>query len=496
MQPSNTDIQTELVFKETTELAQLIRNKQYSAVEVLEAHLAQIDKYNPKINAVVTLDIENAKIQAKAADEALSRGEFAGALHGVPMTIKDVYETQGIRSSYGVPGNSNYIPKQDATVVTKLKQAGAIIFGKTNVPINSYDWQCEHPDFGRTNNPWNLNCTPGGSSGGAAAALAAGFTPLEVGSDVGGSIRIPAHFCGVFGIRPTEQSVSGMGHVRIQDYPRCARNLIAYGPMARSVSDLKLVLPLLRGIDSQNWEIPPVPWVGENQVKELKGLKVAFTQELGGVPVDSDTKQCLQNLVRNLEIAGCHIEEITPTEFDFNEALEVWGHIQGFELSPFLPGLIKNTPLRKILPYFYWRNFFDGSVVSTSLAQGMGMDALGYFEALTKRDYLIATMEKFLIDWDIWLCPVSPTPAFTHRRRGSAFEIEGKTVPYSLAQGMYNNTTTIAANPIVTLPIGKSTQGLPIGVQVHAKRWSDARLLDISELIVQLIGGFEKPSGF
>ena len=495
MQTSKKTIDNELVFKETTEIAQLIRDKQFSVVEVLEAYLAQIDKHNTNINAVVTLDIENAKIQAKAADEALSRGELWGALHGIPMTIKDVYDTQGIRSSYGIPGNSNYIPKQDATIVTKLKQAGAIIFGKTNVPTNSYDWQCEHPDFGRTNNPWNLNCTPGGSSGGAAAALAAGFTPLEIGSDAGGSIRVPAHFCGIFGIRPTEQSVSGIGHVRKENYPRI-RNLVSYGPMARSISDLKLVLPLLRGVDFEDWEVPPVPWVRENQIKELKGLKVAFTQELGGVPVSSDTKKCLQNLVQKLESAGCYIEEITPTEFDFNEALEVWGHIQGFEISPLLPGLIRNTPLRKILPYFYWRDFFDDSPLSTGLAKGMGMDALGYFQALIKRDYLIAAMEKFLTNWDIWLCPVSPTPAFTHRRRGTPFEIEGKTVPYTLAIGMYNNTTTTAANPIVSLPMGKSSEGLPIGVQVHGKRWSDARLLDISELIVEVVGGFEKPSGF
>ncbi|AFY55473.1 amidase, Asp-tRNAAsn/Glu-tRNAGln amidotransferase A subunit [Rivularia sp. PCC 7116] len=486
----------ELIFKQATELAQIINDKQYSTVEVLEAHLAQIDKHNNDINAVVTLDIENAKIQAKAADEALSRGESWGVLHGIPVTIKDVYETQGIRSSYGIPGNSDYIPKQDATVVTKLKQAGAIIFGKTNIPTNSYDWQCEHPDFGRTNNPWNLNCTPGGSSGGAAAALAAGFTPLEVGSDVGGSIRVPAHFCGVFGIRPTEQSVSGIGHIRIENYPHSVRNLVSYGPMARSIADLKLVLPLLRGSDLQNWEVPPVPWVRENQIAELKGLKIAFTQEIGGVPVSGDTKKCLQNLASSLEAAGCHIEETTPAEFDFDEALQVWGHIQGFELSPVLPGLIKNTPLRKILPYFYWRYFFDDSPVSTSLAQGMGLSANGYFQALTKRDYLISTMEKFLTDWDLWLCPVSPTPAFSHRRRATPFEIEGKTVPYSLAIAMYNNTTTVAANPIVTLPIGKSQEGLPIGVQVHGKRWSDKRLLDISELIVQVIGGFEKPNGF
>ena len=496
MQISKNTIDNELNFKETTELAQLIRDRQCSAVEVLEAHLAQIEKYNGDINAVVTLDIENAKNQAKAADEALSCGKLGGALHGIPLTIKDAYETQGIRSSFGIPGNSNYIPKQDATTVTKLKQAGAIIFGKTNIPTNCYDWQCNHPDFGRTNNPWNLNCTPGGSSGGAAAALAAGFTPLEVGSDVGGSIRLPAHFCGVFGIRPTEQSVSGIGHIRIEGYPRCIRSLVAYGPMARSIADLKLVLPLLRGVDSQNWEIPPVPWVVDNQVKELKGLKVAFSQELGGVPVSSDIKQCLQKLVRDLEAAGCHVEETTPPEFDFDEALEVWGHIQGFELSPLLPGLIKNTPLRKILPYFYWRYFIDNSPVSTSLARGMGLDASGYFQALTQRDNLISSMDKFLSDWDIWLCPVSPTPAFTHRRKGTPFEFEGKTVPYSLAIGMYSNTTTLAANPIVSLPMGKSSEGLPIGVQVHAKRWSDARLLDIAELIVEVIGGFEKPSGF
>lgn len=488
----------ELIFKQATELAQLIGNKKCSAVEVLNAHLAQIDQHNGDINAVVTLDIENAKIQAIKADEALSKGEVLGTLHGIPMTVKDVYETQGIRTSYGIPGNSNYIPKQDATVVSKLKQAGAIIFGKTNIPTNSYDWQCEHPDFGRTNNPWNLDCTPGGSSGGAAAALASGFTPLEVGSDVGGSIRVPVHFCGVFGIRPTEQSISGIGHIRMEGYPRSVRSLVSCGPMARSIADLKLILPVLRGIDSRNWQIPPVPWVMENPENqiELKGLKVAFTQEIGGVPVDSDTKQCLQNLVSKLESAGCSVEETTPTEFDFNEALEVWGYIQGFELSPVLPGLIKNTPLRKILPYFYWRYSFDNSPVSSNLAKGMGLDASGYFQALTKRDNLISKMDKFLTDWDIWLCPVSPTPAFTHRPRSKPFEIEGKTVPYSLAIAMYNNTTTVAANPVVSLPMGKSNQGLPIGVQIHAKRWSDKRLLDIAELIEQVIGGFNKPSGF
>ncbi|MDJ0732753.1 MAG: amidase [Nostocaceae cyanobacterium] len=486
-QPPGNNTNTELVFKEAREIAQLIRNREYSAVEVLEAHLAQIEKYNGEINAVVTLDVGGAIAQAKAADAALSRGEVWGPLHGVPMTIKDSYETQGMRTTFGIPATANYIPSQDATVVTKLRQAGAIIFGKTNVPINCYDWQCQHPNFGRTNNPWNLNCTPGGSSGGAGAALAAGFTPLEVGSDVGGSIRVPAHFCGVFGIRPTEGSVSGAGHIRMAGYPRSMRNLLAYGPMARSIADLKLVLPLLLGSDLQQWEIPPMPWSNDNQVESLRGLKVAWTEELGNVPVCDDTKNCLQNLVSKLSDAGCEVAAVTPTEFNFTEALQVWGHIQGFEAIPLLPKLIRVTPLRRFLPHLYWRHFFDASPISSSLASGMEMDAHGYFEALTKRDKLIAAMEKFLCEWDIWLCPVAPTPAFTHRRRGTPIEVNGQKISYSLAMSMYNNTTAVAGNPIVTLPMGKSRSGLPIGVQVHGKRWSDARLLDIAQLITPLL---------
>src|ERR1700694_4982168 len=249
----------DIVFSSTTQLAAVIRAGHVSATEVLEAHLAQIDTHNPALNAIVTMDAERAYERAREADEALARGQVWGPLHGVPFKLKDANATAGMRTPTGFPPLADYVPHEDSTVTARLKAAGGILIGKTNVPVMLADYQSTNPIFGRTNNPWNVERTPGGSSGGAAAALAAGMTPFEIGTDLSASTRLPAHFCGVFGLKTTERRVPLTGVTPALPGPRPLRIMSTIGPMARTAEDLALLYSIIAGPDGLDNEVPPVP---------------------------------------------------------------------------------------------------------------------------------------------------------------------------------------------------------------------------------------------
>src|SRR5579863_810125 len=274
----------DIVFSSTTQLAAAIRAGHVSATEVLEAHLAQIATHNPALNAIITMDAEHAYEQARKADEALARGEVWGPLHGVPFTLKDAHATAGMRTTTGFPPLADYVPQEDSPVAARLKKAGGILFGKTNVAMMLADFQSINPIFGRTNNPWNVERTPGGSSGGAAAALAAGMTPFEIGTDLSASIRIPAHFCGVFGLKPTERRVPLTGLIPGLPGPRPIRIMSCIGPMARTVEDLALLYPIIAGPDGRDTEVQPVP-IDEVPTLDLKKLRIAFAPTFTGFPV-------------------------------------------------------------------------------------------------------------------------------------------------------------------------------------------------------------------
>src|SRR3989475_1702874 len=277
----STSLDSDVVFSSTAELAQAIRAGQVSAREVLGAHLARIATHNPALNAVITLDAERATVRAREADDALARGETWGPLHGVPFTLKDAHATAGVRTTTGFPPLADYVPKEDGTVAARLKAAGGILIGKTNVPVMLADFQSSNPIFGRTNNPWNIERTPGGSSGGAAAALAAGMTPFDIGTDLAGSIRIPAHFCGLCGLKPTENRVSLAGLIPGLPTPRSVRIMSCIWPMARTVEDLALLYPLIAGPDGHDTEVQPVP-VDEVPALALKDLRIAFAPTFPG----------------------------------------------------------------------------------------------------------------------------------------------------------------------------------------------------------------------
>lgn len=293
-------------------LADAIRARKISATEVLEHHLARIARYNPQLNAIVTLDEESARERAHAADAKLASGAEVGPLHGVPMTLKDGHATAGMRTTIGIQAFANHVPSEDSTVAARLKRAGAIIIGKTNVPPRLRDIQTFNPIFGRTNNPWNMERTPCGSSGGAAAALAAGLVPLEIGSDAGGSIRGPAHCCGVFGFKPTERTVPVTGSYA--DPPTMQRNfriLLSIGPLARTVDDLILAHRVIAGADGRDTEVPPL-LPQAVRVPSLGKLRIAWAPTFPDVPAAAEIQLAIEGFASELSHAGAHVEERLP----------------------------------------------------------------------------------------------------------------------------------------------------------------------------------------
>jgi amidase len=456
----------DIIFSSTTQLAAAIQAGHVSATEVLKAHLAQIDAHNPTLNAVITLDAERAYERAREADEALARGEHWGPLHGVPFTLKDAHATSGMRTTTGFPPLANYVPQEDSTVTARLKAAGGILIGKTNVHMMLADpAQSTNPIFGRTNNPWDIERTPGGSSGGAAAALASGMTPFEIGTDLSGSIRIPAHFCGVFGLKPTEQRVPLTGLIPGLPGPRPVRIMSCIGPMARTVEDLALLYAIIAGPDGRDTEVAPVP-VEEVPQLELRHLRIAFAPTLPGFPVAAEIRAAIEELAKQLVPLCAAVEEVRLPQEDFNQELARAGEMIGMMLGAFQPGEQERP---------------------TTLAH--------YLEALHIRDQSMLGWEQFFDEWDVLLCPPSMMTAFPHCEPGAPLHVDSQEVAYWMVSAhctVFNYT----GHPAVVLPYRLDRVGLPIGIQLVGKRWSESRLLAMAKALSEVTGPFQRPLGY
>src|SRR5262245_21049600 len=369
------------------ELAARLRRRQVSAREALEAHLERIERLDPALHAVVSLDADLASRQAEAADAALARGEAFGPFHGVPMTLKDAHDVAGLRTTAGTPA-LDHVPDEDGTVAARLRSAGAVITGHTNAAAWLADpCQTVNPLFGRTSNPWDPDRTPGGSSGGAAAALAAGLTPLEVGSDLAGSIRLPAHFCGVYGLKTTEHRVPLTGFLRPPgDAPRPVRIMSCLGPMARDLGDLELALAIIAGPDGRGGHVPPVPVAGPPRPR-LADLRLAVAPTLPGPPVAGAVREQVERVAARVSDAGARVEERLP-ELDWDALDGLFGDLVGAITGAFDPGAEPRT--------LAW-----------------------YLEALDRRDRAIAAWETFFADHDALLLGPALTTAFTHREPGA-----------------------------------------------------------------------------
>lgn len=456
----------DIVFSSTTHLATAIRAGHVSATEVLQAHLAQIDAHNPTLNAVITLDAERACERAREADAALARGEHWGPLHGLPFTLKDAHATAGMRTTTGFPPLADYVPTIDSTVTARLKAAGGILMGKTNVYMLLGDpAQTTNPIFGRTNNPWNVERTPGGSSGGAAAALAAGMTPFDIGTDLSASIRVPAHFCGVCGLKPTEQRVPLTGLIPGLPTPRSVRIMSCIGPMARSVDDLALLYSIIAGPDGRDTEVQPVP-VDEVPHLALKHLRIAFAPTFPCLLVAREIRAAVEELAKQLRPLCAAVEEAALPAVDFNQELPRAGALIGMITGAFQP---------------------EEQERPTTLAQ--------YLEALDWRDQSILAWEQFFEQWDMLLCPPSMVTAFPHCAPGSPLRVDGQEVIYLAVSG-HGTLFNYSGHPAVVLPYTLDRDGLPIGIQLVGKRWEESRLLAVAKALSEVTGPFQRPSGY
>ena len=485
--------QNNILFMSATEIAAKIRNKEVTSYEVVSAYLQQIEAQNGIFNAVVLVDKENALRQAKLADEAIKNCDHLGKLHGVPITIKDNYLTQGLTTTSGYEPLRNYIPTKDAELVKLLKSEGAIIIGKTNLSVLAMDMQTDNAVFGKTNNAWDISRTSGGSSGGCAVALATGMTALSFGNDLAGSIRLPAAYCGVYGFKPTFGVVSLQG---IQTDPKEKTNglksLVVAGPLARNIDDLQLAMDIIA--QSTNTDKKPIPVDRYMDTIDIKQMKIAWTDEFGNVPVDNEIKKAIQDYVSKLEKSGATVVKITPP-IDFHLAWKTWGSFVGMQGgyktsnfakwigNPFIKGVLKDVPMHQNV------------VKPTSVEK--------YMEALNIQDSLITQMENFLDNFDVFICPVSSVIAFPHHKPtkklgnfniyNNPIAVNKEFMHYYMATQAYTTPFTLTENPVLSMPISISKDSLPIGVQVIGKRYSDFRLLKIGMVLHNYAEQFKYP---
>jgi len=467
---------SELTLFSAAAMAEGIRHKRFSATELLEAHLARIRKLNPELNAFVQVDAEGAFRQARAADEALSRTEKIPPLHGVPLSIKSSIEVRGLRAESGTRLRAGFIAKKDAPLVARLRAAGAVILGTTNTPELLMAWETDNLLYGRTNNPWDLTRTAGGSSGGEAAAISAGCSAGGVGSDGGGSIRVPAHFSGICGLKPTPGRIPATGHFPTSVGPFAMIGVV--GPMARTVADLKLLFEVMQGPDDGDSCAAPVPvrWPSDAHVKKLR---VGYFEDDGRTPVTEQTRVAVQTAAEALSHAGFDVRPFRPEGLE--TARQVWwqffGVAGGMLLDPMTRG--KESNLSPLLKQF-----------SSWVADGSPHTAQTLLDNWILRDVLRTQIFEQMRDYPILLCPVAAVPAFRHGER--SWEIAGKIVKY-LDAWSYCEWFNLLGTPAAVVPVGRSREGLPIGVQISARPWQEELVLAVAGALENELGGWKAP---
>jgi amidase len=456
----------------TVQLAAHIRSRNVSPVEVVDALLARIERVNPKVNAIITLDAEAARTRAEAAEEALMRDELWGPLHGVPFSLKDCHSTAGMRTTVGHPSFAEYVPAEDGTVAARCKAAGGILLGKTNVPPMLMRAQTQNELFGRTNNPFDLTRTAGGSSGGSAAAVAAKLVPFDIGSDMSGSIRIPSHFCGVFGFKPTAHRVPLTGHIPpLPGVPPPERLLPHIGPIARSAEDLALLGEVLAGPDGRDIHVPPVPWRALPELR-ISTLKIAYQSSFVGVPTAAAIVARVDRLAAELAGAGAHVEERMPG-FSVEQLNAVWRDY--FAL------------LARVIAEL------GGPKLPVAPPEGLQPTLGNWTRVLARHEELVSAVDSVLRQFDAFLCPASITTAFPHSRPGTPIPVDGVAVE-SRYIDHYLYPFNFTGCPCVVIPAGLSEEGLPIGVQLVGRRWSDEHLLGVARTLSELTGGYREPT--
>ena len=477
-------------YRTAGDLAAALAQREVSARELLDLAIARIEALDGKINAVVVRDFDRARAAADAADTALARGERRPLL-GVPMTVKEQFNVAGLPTTWGDPKFKDWRPDTDALAVARLKAAGAIIIGKTNVPLGLTDWQSYNEVYGTTNNPWDLSRTPGGSSGGAAAALAAGFVPLELGSDIGGSLRAPAHFCGVFAHKPSLDLVPQRGSGPPRTPAIAVRgDLAVAGPMARSAADLALELEVLAGPDELSDGIGYKLALPPPRQQKLEDIRVLVIDTHPLCPTASSIRAALNNLAERLSKRGCQVVRESPKSPDLALTTQIY-----FELLAAFSGVDLPPALREQAEAAAKSLSAEDQSLFACTLRGLTMNHVDWVRKSRIRSGLRARWQALFEDIDVVLCPAMPTLAFPHDhgpQMKRQLDIDGQKVPYS-DQKAWIGVATLTGLPATAAPIGRSESGLPIGVQIIGGYLDDRTTIAFAGMIEREFGGFVLP---
>jgi len=490
---------TDLAWLSGKQLATRIRRGDLSSLEALDALVARIGRLNPVINAVVCTDLPRARRAARAADRARARGADLGPLHGVPMTVKESFDLAGLPTTVGYPEQRDNRPEQDALIVQRLVAAGAIVFGKTNLPVAMADWQSFNPVYGTTVNPWDTSRVPGGSSGGSAAALAAGLTPLEYGSDIGASIRNPAHYCGVFGHKPTIGIVPGRGH-GLPPYVH-DRDIAVVGPLARTASDLELLFKLTAGPDP-DWQPGWALRLRPSTRRSLKGLRVGvlpnapttkMARRAPTAEVDRPVQDVLAGLAEAMRRAGARVSYEPALPFDLAEVHQVYFMLLraatsgGVTDAQYADALARRPSVRD-----------DDWAYESMLVRANTLPHREWHRWNAARMAIVDGWRRWFERFDLLLCPTAATTAFEHRQQGERWErmlsVNGHPQP-STTQMFWAGLGGVAGLPATVIPAGLAADGLPVGAQLIGARGADLELLRVARLLEREGFAFRAPPG-
>ena len=475
-------------FSSATTLVRALRQRKVSASELLEAYLGRVDRVNPLVNAVVVQDRRAARLQARKADEAAVRGEWLGPLHGLPMTVKEAFDLKGHPTTIGYPTMVGNIAQQDALAVQRLKAAGAVVFGKSNVPLNNGDIQSYNAVYGTTNNPWDISRGAGGSSGGGAAAMAAGLAGLEYGSDIGGSIRNPAAYCGVYGHKSTWGIVPKRGH-QLARTPVAEADLGVLGPIARSADDLALALKVTLGPDlltasGVRYALPAAP-------KSLKGLRIAVWLDDPLAPVDDTVKTPIAAAVEALRKAGAKVDFKARPAFDAQQAHQTYMVLLAAQAYSRRPDFAQLKAMADQL------DPGDQSAMAMHLRLAV-QSFKQHFDAQQQRETLRWAWHDFFRRYDVVVTPVTTTPAFPHDHSepltNRVLKVNGQPTDY-FAQLFWAGLAVCPLLPATSAPVGFTPEGLPVGLQIIGPEMGDFKTIWVAGQLERLLGSYQGPQG-
>ena len=481
-----------LIDYNATDLLALLKKRDISGVELLERCIKQYYDVNPYLNAVVETNFEESRKLFKKFDDEFSSDDHPEPFLPLPVGVKDLNDVKGLKTTFGSPFFRDNVAKNDDDVVAQIKKSSAVIFGKTNVPYHSADIQSYNEIYGVSNNPWDFERTPGGSSGGSAASLAAGMSPLELGSDIGGSIRTPAHFCGVYGHKPTYNIVSEVGHLPPPPgFILTGNGLSVAGPLARSPEDLEIAMKVLAAPQSQDsiaWSIKlPKP-----KINDVKKLKVAVWPEEESAEIDEQIRSLIDETAEDLRSAGAQVEEVSPP-FTFNQVDDIYSKL----VHPIMSAGADKETLASIDALALDLKDDDFSELA-KIARGTSLRARDYVVNNARRHFIKQKWQKFFDEYHVMLSPVCAVPAIKHNHA----PLIDRTITVNGKEKQYWHTT-IWAGPVVmanlpstSVPIGLTKEGLPVNLQVIGPHLHDLTCIEVSKMIRDIRGGFRIPPGF